>query len=52
MISGETADIRLEWLIRSSEKVGGKLQENRVTLDTKLRKENGRWKIQEIKPVG
>ncbi len=52
MISGETADIRLEWLIRSSEKVGGKLQENRVTLDAILRKENGRWKIQEIKPVG
>jgi hypothetical protein len=51
MISGETADIRLEWLIRSSEKVGGKLQENRVTLDAILRKENGRWKIQEIKPV-
>ena len=52
MISGETADIRLEWLIRSSVKVGGKLQENRVTLDAILRKENGRWKIQEIKPVG
>ena len=52
MISGEIADIRLEWLIRSSVKVGGKLQENRVTLDAILRKENGRWKIQEIKPVG
>jgi hypothetical protein len=52
MISSETADIRLEWLIRSSVKVGGKLQENRVILDAILRKENGYWKIQEIKPVG
>lgn len=51
MISGHTADIRLEWLIRSSEKVGGKLQENKVTLDAILKKENGRWKIQEIKSV-
>jgi len=51
MISGDTADIRLEWLIKSSEKVGGKLQENRVTIEAILRKENGRWKIQEIKPV-
>lgn len=51
-ISGDTADVRLEWLIKSSEKIGGKLQEDRVTLDAILRKENGRWKIQDIKPTG
>ncbi|MBM4340117.1 MAG: hypothetical protein FJ110_11310 [Deltaproteobacteria bacterium] len=51
MISGDTADIRLEWLIKSSKKVGGKPEENRIVFDTILKKENGDWKIQEIKPV-
>jgi hypothetical protein len=50
-ISGDTADIRLEWLIQSSEKVGGKPEESRIILDTILKKENGHWKIQEIRPV-
>ena len=51
MISGDTAIVRLEWLIRTSEKVNGKLQENRILLDATLTKENWSWKIQEIKPA-
>ena len=51
MISGDTADIRLEWMIKSSKKVGGKPEENKVVFDTILKKENGDWKIQEIRPV-
>ena len=51
IISGDTAIVRLEWLIRASEKVGGKPQENRILLDATLTKENGSWKIQEIKPA-
>ena len=51
IISGDIADVRLEWLVRVSEKVGGKPEENRIILDATLRKENGRWKIQEIRPI-
>ncbi len=49
MIAGNTAGIQLEWLVRSSEKVTGKLEESRILLDTILKKENGSWKIQEVK---
>jgi hypothetical protein len=51
MISGDTADIQLEWLVKTSKKVGGKPEENRIVFDTILKKENGDWKIQEIRPV-
>lgn len=51
MISGNTAGIQLEWLIRSSEKVSGKLEESRILLDAILKKEDGSWKIQEVKPA-
>ncbi len=50
-ISGDTADIQLEWFVRSSEKKGGKLEENRIPLNAVLRKENGSWKIVEIRPL-
>jgi hypothetical protein len=49
VITGDTASVQLEWLIRASEKVSGKPQENRVLLDATLTKEGGGWKIQEIK---
>lgn len=49
MIAGNTAGIQLEWLVRSSEKVSGKLEESRILLDTILKKEDGGWKIQEVK---
>ncbi len=51
VISGDTAEIQLEWLVKSYEKGGGKLQESRILLDTLLKKENGSWKILEIKPA-
>lgn len=51
IISGDIAIVRLEWLIKASDKGGRKPEENRIVLDTTLKKENGKWKIQEIRPV-
>jgi hypothetical protein len=51
IISGDIADVRLEWLVRVSKKVGGKSEESRIILDATLKKENGHWKIQEIRPI-
>ena len=50
-ISGDTADVRLEWLIRTSEKASGKPQNGKTVLDVTLKREDGHWKIREIKPV-
>ena len=51
-ISGDAADVRLEWIVKTSERVGGKLHDGRTVLDVTLKKEDGHWKIQGIKPVG
>lgn len=50
-ISAHTANARVEWRIRISQKSGGKPQESRAALDVKLKKEDGRWKIIETEPV-
>ena len=50
-ISGDTAHVRLEWLIQIVKKTGGKQEERKTLLDATLRKEEGRWKIKEIKTV-
>ena len=50
-ISGDTADVRLEWLVRTSEKVGGNPRDGKIVLDVTLKREDGYWKIKEIKPV-
>jgi hypothetical protein len=50
-ISGDKANVTLEWIIRASPKAGGPLQDTRTLLDVTLKKEEGRWKIKEIKPV-
>jgi ketosteroid isomerase-like protein len=50
-ISGDTAQVRLEWLIRIVKKTGGKQEERRSLLDATLKKEDGRWKIKEIKTI-
>ncbi|MEW6376075.1 MAG: hypothetical protein AB1502_09855 [Thermodesulfobacteriota bacterium] len=50
-ISGNTANVRLEWLVRVSQKVGGQQQDSRIVLDATLKREDGRWKIKEIKPI-
>jgi ketosteroid isomerase-like protein len=51
-ISGDTANARVEWLIKISPKAGGQPEESRSVLDYILKKENEDWKINEIKPVG
>jgi ketosteroid isomerase-like protein len=48
-ISGNTANVRLEWLIRISKKVGGQREDKRSLLDVTLKKEDGSWKIKESK---
>ena len=48
-ISGDTANVRLEWLIRISKKVGGQREDKRTLQDVTLKKEDGSWKIREIK---
>ena len=50
-ISGDTADVRLEWLVRTSEKVSGKPHDGKTVLDVTLKREDGQWKIKEIRPV-
>ena len=50
-ISGDTAHVTLEWLIRIVKKTGGKQEERKTLLDATLKKEDGHWKIKEIKTV-
>lgn len=50
-ISGDTAQVRLEWSIRTLKKVTGQLQDDRTQMEVILKKEDGRWKVKEIKPV-
>jgi ketosteroid isomerase-like protein len=50
-ISGDTADVRLEWLVRTSQKMSGRQKNGRTVLDVTLKREDGRWKIVDIKPV-
>ena len=51
-ISGDTADVRLEWVITTSEKASGKPHNGRTVLDVTLKREDGHWKIKGIKSVG
>jgi hypothetical protein len=48
-ITGETADVRVEWLIRTSPKAGGQPQDTRTVLNVTLIREEGNWKIKAIK---
>jgi ketosteroid isomerase-like protein len=50
-ISVETAKARVEWLIKTSSKGGGQYQENKSVLDVAFKKEDGRWRIKEVKPT-
>jgi len=50
-VSGDTANVTLEWLVRTSQKTGGELQDGRTVLDVTLKREEGLWKIKEIKPL-
>ena len=50
-LSGDTAKVRLEWLVRTSKKVNGQRQNGKTLLDVILKREGNLWKIKEIKPV-
>ena len=51
-ISGDTAKAKVEWLIKIVPTTGGKPQESKTILDVLLKKEEGEWKIKEVKLVG
>ncbi len=50
-ISGDTAGVIIEWVIRFSPKAGGKPQESKTVLDVTLNREADGWKIKNIKPI-
>ncbi len=50
-VTGDSANVRLEWVARTSQKPSGKIQDGRTVLDIALKREDGHWKIIEIKPV-
>jgi ribosomal protein L40E len=48
-ITGDTANVRVEWLIKTSPKTGGQHQDTRTALNVLLSREEGNWKIKAIK---
>ncbi len=50
-ISAGTAKAKVEWLIKTSSKAGGQSQQSKATLNVTFKKEEGRWKIREVKPA-
>jgi hypothetical protein len=50
-ISGDTSYIQLEWLVKTSQKRSGKIQEDKTLLEVTLKREDGLWKIKEIKSI-
>ena len=50
-VSVETAKARIEWLIKTSSRTGGQSQQNKSILDVTFKKEEGKWKIKEVKPA-
>jgi uncharacterized protein YbaR (Trm112 family) len=52
LISGDTARVKVQWVITVSSKTDNQLQKSKANLDVKLRKEEGKWKIEEVKQVG
>jgi len=48
-ISGDTANVRLDWMIQVSKKGGGKREDKRTLQDVTLKREDGSWKIKEVK---
>jgi len=51
-ISVDLAKAKVEWLIKISPKTGGQAQESKTLLEVILKKEEGGWKIKEVKQVG
>lgn len=50
-ISTDTAQIKLEWLVRTSKKLNGHRQNGKSLVDVTLKKEEDHWKIIEIKQI-
>jgi ketosteroid isomerase-like protein len=50
-IKGDIADVRLEWIVTASEKLGGKSHNATMVLDVALKREDGCWRIMAIKPI-
>ncbi len=50
-VSGDTANVRVEWLMKVTQKGSRKQEVNRTLLDVILKREEDRWKIKEIKPI-
>ena len=50
-ISAETAKAKVEWVIKTSIRGGGQSQQNKSILDVTFKKEEGKWKIKEVKPT-
>ena len=52
-ISGDTAKVKVEWVIKISSTTDRQQQQkNKTNLDVKLKKEEGGWKIEEVKQAG
>ena len=50
-VTAQTAQVRVKWWINISPKQGGSSEKTTSVLDVSLKKEAGRWKIKEVKPV-
>ena len=50
-ISGDTANVRVEWLMKMSQERTGKPEDSRTILDVVLKREGDHWKIKEIQPI-
>jgi DNA-directed RNA polymerase subunit M/transcription elongation factor TFIIS len=48
-ITGDAADVRVEWFIKTSPKSGGRPQNDRTVLNVTLSREEGNWKIKAIR---
>lgn len=51
-ISGDTAKVKVEWVIRISSITGGQQHKSKTIQDAKLKKEEGGWKIEDVKQAG
>jgi ketosteroid isomerase-like protein len=51
-ISGDTASVEVEWIIKILQEVSGKSQEGRIVIDALLKKGSNGWKIKEIRTAG
>jgi hypothetical protein len=50
-VTAHTAQVRVKWWVTISPKHGGTSEKTTSVLDVSLKKEDGHWKVQKIKPV-